>query len=229
MTSPPTLYRRSVLQANPTLSQAIIDLVNDCFAWSKDKEDGKWDNSIPRFDNVEEFYSMLGEDEAMGAIAVLFEEAVEDGMGSDNDSTSSGQTTPSSPTSTQTCKKPIACAATIPWRGGHLKEGAGSETGWEIKIVCVDASPMYQRCGLAVRLLAFLEEYLVGLERDALVREGVRGSGSVDLWILAAECQAGPYWRKRGYVDVRKMTEGPGVWSCREEFEIVVLKRRVEF
>ncbi|PZD37457.1 hypothetical protein A1F97_07588, partial [Pyrenophora tritici-repentis] len=137
--SPPTLYTRSALQANPTLSQAIVDLVNDCFAWSKDQEAGKWDNSIPRFDNVEELYNMLGEDEAMGAIAVMFEELGEDGMGSDNDSTDSGQTTSSSPTSTlstHTHKKPVACAANIPWRGGHLKEGADSETGWEIKIVC---------------------------------------------------------------------------------------------
>ena len=127
-------------------------------------------------------------------------------------------------------KKPIACAAAIPWRGGHLKEGAGTETGWEIKIVCVNPSPEYQRRGLAVQVLAFLEEYLVGIERDALFREGIRSAGGrgVDFWILAAECQAGPYWRRRGYAEVRRRTEGPGVWSCLREFEMLVLRRRVE-
>jgi len=230
-----TLHTRSTLESNPALSHAITHLVNDSFERSKEQDVGKWDNSIPRFDDVEGLYSLLGEEEEAeeetGVVAVMFEGDDE----SDDDSDERNSATPS-PTSSPTShiqpkvktKNPIACAAAIPWRGGYLKEGAGTETGWEIKIVCVHSAPRYQRRGLAVRLLAFLEEYLVGRERDALLREGVKG-GSVEFWILAAECQAGAYWRRRGYVDVRRRTEGPGVWSCRERFEMLVLRRRVEF
>lgn len=51
--------------------------------------------------------------------------------------------------------------------------------------------------------------------------------GKVTLWILAAECINGVYWRKRGFREVRRRTEGPGVWGCKTEFEMVVLKKEV--
>ena len=226
------LHTRSTLESNPALSHAITHLVNDSFARSKEQDEGKWDNSIPRFDNVEGLYSLLGgeadeeeEEEETGVVAVMFEG---DGEFDKSDERRNG-VNPWPSSSSQTTQSPIACAAAIPWRGGYGKEGADTETGWEMKIVSVRCAPRYQRRGLAVRLLAFLEEYLVGLERGARLREGDSQGGSVEFWILAAECQVGGYWRRRGYVDVRRTTEGPGVWSCRERFEMLVLKRRVEF
>lgn len=112
----------------------------------------------------------------------------------------------------------IACAAAIPWAGGWHKEGASTERGWEIKTVCVLDDARYRHKGLAVRLLRGLEEYL--LERE--------GEGKVTLWILAAECINGEYWRRRGYGEVRRRREGSGVWGCRGEFDMVVFRREVE-
>lgn len=67
------------------------------------------------------------------------------------------------------------------------------------------------------------------VERSKLHAEGVEGErGHVDLWILAAECINGMYWRKRGYEKVRIKWEGPGVWSCRMNFEMVVFRKRVQ-
>lgn len=89
--------------------------------------------------------------------------------------------------------------------------------------MCVHGDDKYLRKGLAVKLLGFLDDYLV--------RQAKAGGekGKVTLWILAAECINGVYWRKRGYKEVRRRTEGKGVWGCRTEFDMVVFKREVEF
>jgi hypothetical protein len=52
--------------------------------------------------------------------------------------------------------------------------------------------------------------------------------GVLTLWILAAECVVGDYWRKRGYQNVRTGIYS-GIWSCRTSFEMVVLKKEVEY
>jgi GNAT superfamily N-acetyltransferase len=93
----------------------------------------------------------------------------------------------------------------------------------------VDGDPKYHRRGLAVQLLNVLEDHLVANERVHLQGAGKQGEGVLTLWILAAECINGVYWRKRGYQEVRKKVEGPGVWSCKTSFEMVVLRKDVTF
>jgi hypothetical protein len=126
-------------------------------------------------------------------------------------------------------KRVVACAAAVAWNGGWMKEGAGTETGWEIKAISVDGDAKYLRHGLAAQLLDSLERHLIGEMRPQLRSEGVKGEGTLTLWILAAECITGVYWRKKGYREVRRRVEGPGVWSCRTSFEMVVLRKDVVF
>jgi GNAT superfamily N-acetyltransferase len=126
-------------------------------------------------------------------------------------------------------KKVVACAAAVPWKGGWMKEGADSESGWEIKIVCVDGDPQYHHRGLAVQLLGFLERYLVTAMKAKFREEGKQEHGTLTLWILAAECINGSYWRKKGYQEVRRKTEGVGVWSCKTSFEMVVFRKIITF
>ena len=147
-------------------------------------------------------------------------------------------------------RKIIACAAAVPWKGGWAKEGAETESGWEVKAVCVSGEEQYARRGLAVRVMGKLEEELVRRRREEVERSGTSrsngdgsgesgdgsgdgdrgdGKGKLVLWILAAECINGAYWRKRGYREVRRKTEGVGVWSCKTSFDMVVFRREVEF
>jgi GNAT superfamily N-acetyltransferase len=132
--------------------------------------------------------------------------------------------------------KVVACGATTPWTGGWAKEGAGKETGFEIKAIAVEADERYLRKGLAVQLMAALEGRLIEEMREQLQRcpaedakEKSGLKGSVVLWIMAAECIAGPYWRRRGYREIRRTTEGNGTWGCKTSFDLLVLRKDVVF
>ncbi|KAG9185798.1 hypothetical protein G6011_07129 [Alternaria panax] len=211
--STPTLFTPSELKANPTLSKFVTQLVNDAFHRSDEIDPVKWNNTTSRFSNEEALHTLLGHEGS--AIALIFDEAdiaknFEKAIGNEN-------------------RRVVACAAAVPWKGGWAKEGAGKESGWEMKIVSVDGDPKYHHRGLAVQLLKFLESCLVANERKVSQRAGKLGEGVLTLWILAAECINGEYWRKRGYQEVRKKVEGPGVWSCKTSFEMVVLRKDVTF
>jgi GNAT superfamily N-acetyltransferase len=213
--SPPTLFSPSELKSNTTLSKSITKLVNDAFHRSLQTDPVKWSNESSRFTDEEGLHLLLSG--AGSVIALIFDEVVntsaneKDTVGGEHD------------------RKIVACAAAVPWKGGWAKEGADTETGWEIKIVCVDGRPEYHHRGLAVQLLNFLEKYLVARERTRLRKEGKQGEGVLGLWILAAECLNGVYWRKRGFHEVRNKVEGPGVWSCKTSFDMVVLRKDVRF
>ena len=129
----------------------------------------------------------------------------------------------------------VACAAAVPWNGpfGVKVEGRQSEEeGWEIKVVCVDGAERYLKTGLADRLVAFYESYLTVRARESIrgsQRSGEVANGKVVLWFLVAESLNGAYWRKKGCVEVRRRTAEPGVWGCKHPFELLVLKRDVDF
>ncbi|KAI8931091.1 hypothetical protein NX059_012102 [Plenodomus lindquistii] len=227
--SSPMLFTSAELKANEELAIAIRDLCNEAFSRHKSIDTEKWDIESPRFPNMDMFHAMLTPE---SVFAVVFDE----NGSSERDAkirVKSGDSAPGSTTDAATRYrggKVIACAAAVPWKGGWSKEGAGTETGWEIKTVCVDAHPNYLHKGLAVRLLAALERYVMERERSRLhAKGGNNKEGHVDLWILTAECQNGVYWRKRGYEKVRSKIEGKGVWSCKTSFEMTVLRKHVVF
>lgn len=121
--------------------------------------------------------------------------------------------------------KVVACAAAVPWTGGWKQEGRDTETGFEIKAVAVDGSERYLRKGLAVNVMGALEGELVKQAKEA------KGSGEkreLHLWVLAAECINGEYWKRREYVEVRRSTEGDLTWGCQTSFELVVFRRVVD-
>jgi GNAT superfamily N-acetyltransferase len=215
--SDPNLYTPSDLKANKTLSTSITKLVNDAFYRSKESAPVKWSNATFRFPTEEALHVMLGDEGSV--MAVIFDKSVTYGNG--NGVEANGDIAAS--------KKVVACAAAVPWKGGWMKEGAGTESGWELKTVCVDGDPKYHHRGLAVKVIDFLEDWLVANTKAQLRREEKEGKGKLALWILAAECINGVYWRKKGYEEVRRKTEGVGVWSCKTSFEMIVLKKEVRF
>ncbi|KAF2249660.1 hypothetical protein BU26DRAFT_604003 [Trematosphaeria pertusa] len=224
----PILLSPTDLNANPKLTNHIAVLANAAFTRSQEADPEKWYLPSIRFPDTQSLLDMLG---PRGVMAVMLDEAHVEGEevpfveAVDGD----GQVRKG---------RLVACAAAVPWRGGWSKEGAQTEKGWEIKAVCVDGDARFLKRGLAVKLLGSLEECLVGKEREALRQSALDGAscgsgdgrrkGVLSLWILAAECINGAYWRKRGYEAVRKSVHS-GIWSCKTSFEMVVLRRDVEF
>jgi hypothetical protein len=201
------------------LTAQITGLTNDAFRRSKLPDPDKWDYERPRFPTHESYYEMLG-DETI--VAVIFDQNVAAKDGGRGNARECG---------TVTSGKVVACAAAVPWKGGWAKEGAGEEDGWEIKALAVDGDASYLRKGLAVQVIASLENRLIERTKSQVTAKLPEGTtnGSVTLWILAAECINGAYWRKRGYREIRRSREGEGVWGCKTSFDIVVFRKDVEF
>lgn len=201
--SAPVLYTPSDLKSNPALVTQITDLINDAFTRSKMPDPVKWRQGVRRrFPSDDLYFEMLGSD---GVAAVILDETTED-------------------------RKVVAVAAAVPWQGGWNKEGAGVEEGWEIKAVAVDGEAKYLKRGLAVQLYTFLEQHLASKTKKSGVSTTGRKLNRTDqltLWILAAECIAGAYWRKRGYTLVRKDIAEAPTWGCLTTFEMVVLRKDV--
>lgn len=203
--SQPTLCTISDLESDPSLVSQITDLINDAFSRSKKADPVKWrQGERRRFPTNDLYFEMLGTD---GIAAVIFD-------------------------TTEEKRKVVAVAAAVPWQGGWKKEGAGVEEGWEIKAVAVDGDARYLRQGLAVRLYTFLEQYLTLKSKQLGVSTTGRKFDCTDrltLWILAAECINGPYWRKRGYQLVRKDIAETPTWGVLTSFEMIVLRKDIPF
>ncbi|KAJ8116153.1 hypothetical protein OPT61_g2361 [Boeremia exigua] len=203
--SPPTLYTLPDLQSNPNLTTKITNLINTAFARSKKPDPIKWGkNPKTRFPTHASYFDMLGSE---GIVALLYDEDTAE-------------------------RKVVATAAAIPWQGGWKHEGAGDEEGWEIKAVAVDEDARYLRRGLAVQLYAFLEQCLVLKAKELGVSTTGQRFGQTDrltIWILAAECINGAYWRRKGYEVVRREAVEAPTWGVLTGFEMVVLRKDVEF
>lgn len=203
--SAPILYTRGDLELEAALVTKITNLINDAFIRSKISEPEKWGvNPRKRFTSNDMYYEMLGSE---GIVAVTFDEGARD-------------------------RRVVAVAAAVPWQGGWKKEGAGSEEGWEIKAVAVDGDPQYLHQGHAVQLYAFLERHLVisskSLGRSTTGRVFER-KDQLTLWILAAECINGRYWRRKGYELVRTDISEAPTWGVLTSFEMIVLRKDIAF
>ena len=145
--SPPKLFTPSELRSNPSLSKSITRLVNDAFHRSHAPDPVKWDNRGSRFDDEEGLHMLLSGPGSV--IALIFDDA---GSANSNENNT---------INVEEARKVVACASLVPWKGGWEKECASTETGWEIKIVCVDGDAKYHHRGLAIQLLDFLQQYLI--------------------------------------------------------------------
>jgi GNAT superfamily N-acetyltransferase len=226
--SAPVLARAADLKSDLELTAQIVDLINDAFKRSKQLDPEKWSSEKPRFPTPEAYLDLLVE---QAVVAMVFDR----GASHNNSNSLSVESKSQSATQDQraTSGAVVACAAAVPWRGGYMKEGASQEEGWEIKAVAVSGDPKYARKGLAVQTMASLEKYLVELSKSSLQanlsKESTLGKQCrLALWVLAAECINGAYWRKRGYSEVRRSTEGEGTWNCKTSFDLVVYRRVVE-
>jgi len=217
--SAPVLFLPQDLRSDTKLTSQITGLTNDAFRRCKLPDPDKWNYEAPRFRTNESYYEMLG-DETI--VAVIFDQNVAAEDSCPDNARECG---------TITSGKVVACAAAVPWKGGWAKEGVGEEDGWEIKALAVDGNASYLRKGLAVQVMASLENHLIERTRSQVKENLPEGTtnGSLTLWILAAECITGAYWRKRGYSEIRRSTEGEGVWGCKTSFDIVVYRKVVVF
>jgi GNAT superfamily N-acetyltransferase len=231
--SAPILLSPADLKSNPRLTSQIINLANEAFQLSKAHDPVKWSQGPGRrFPTRESYLAMLVEGTT---VAVIFDRDAkkEDIHDSFKDKHHVGPQCEDD----RLTGKVVACGATTPWTGGWAKEGAGKETGFEIKAIAVESDERYLHKGLAVQLMAALEQRLVEQARERLrgcsateeVKEKSGMQGTLVLWIIAADCIVGPYWRRRGYREVRRTTEGNGTWGCKTSFDLLVLRRDVVF
>ncbi|KAH7082858.1 hypothetical protein BKA63DRAFT_138953 [Paraphoma chrysanthemicola] len=234
--SAPILFHSTTLKSNRALTSQITALVNEAFMRSHAPHWEKWDLSRDRFPSEETYWDMLGD---KGIVALIFDRDDEKSTQELNGANMAGNDDENATGEFRDLNrrgKVIACAAALPWKGGWNKEGAGTEEGWEIKAVCVAGDEKYLRKGLAVQVMQVLEDELVK-NAKAQLRAVAKGEGSVEearrdsvaLWILAAECLNGAYWRKRGYEELRRSTEGNGTWACKTSFELVVFRKQVKY
>jgi hypothetical protein len=228
--SAPIIFAPSDLEADPALIYQITKLCNDAFRRSKEQDPEKW-SARPRFETPQKYEDML-DDESV--VAIIFDRGGNGNQAVNGDQQKEGATEGSSR------GKVVACAAAVPWKGGWAKEGASTEDGFEIKAICVDRDAKYLRRGLAIQLMDCLQNHLIQLANSRNRDHGencASGTGletdekraRLTLWILAAECINGVYWRKRGYREVRRTTEGAGTWGCQTSFDMVVLRKVVTY
>lgn len=203
--SAPTIYTRADLESDQGLVTQITRLINDAFTRSKKSDLVKWGaNPRVRFTDSHMYFDMLGSE---GVVAAIFDEDTAD-------------------------RRLVAVAGAIPWQGGWKNEGAGIEEGWEIKAVAVDGDAKYLRRGLAVQLYNALQEHLLLESKQSGISTTKRKFNQQDqltLWILAAECINGVYWRKKGFELVRKDVVEAPTWGVLTEFEMIVLRKDIPF
>ena len=221
------------LCANSKLTDQIAILCNAAFTRPKSLNPAKWEVPAIRFPDTQTLLDMVGKD---GIMAIILDESwvsgddedirVEVG-GGEGGEVKRG--------------KLVVTTTIVPWAGGQDKEGAGTEPGYEMKAVCVDGDARYLRKGLAIKVMDALENYIIEVERKQMRHKGDDADAKqpncamkdgnkrvLTLWILAAEDLVGSYWRKTGYENVRSAIYS-GIWGCRTSFELMVLKKEVEY
>lgn len=227
------LYTPAELRSDAGVSKQVISLINDAFGRSKLADPHKWDAERPRFPTIEEYYKMLDEN---SMVALVFDRDASLSIGI---SARDGNTDIARTKELGAQGKVVGCAAAVPWKGGWAKEGAGTEDGFEIKATCVDGNEKYIGKGLNLQMMEALTTELIqksksrGSSQACAPAPGNPGDNplraTLTLWILAADCINGVYWRKRGYREVRRKTEGQGTWGCKTEFDMIVLRKDVAF
>lgn len=214
--SNPVILARSNLTTNPALKTHLEDFISDAFLRSQLPWPERWDFTLRRFRPGTDLVDMLGGE---GLLCVIYDDNEE------------------GPKIEQGTGRVVACAAAIPWQGGWMKEGKGVEEGWEIKTVCVSGEERYAGKGLAIKVMSVLEENVI---RRELARTAASDAadhtvgdtktsetGAFTFWVLLADCINGPYWKKRGYKEVRRSTVGEGTWGCKTAFDMVTSRKVV--
>ncbi|KAF2261227.1 hypothetical protein CC78DRAFT_535833 [Lojkania enalia] len=202
------LYYAKDIRADPALATSLWELVNNGYRNPKSYDPKAWDPLPIRFATIQELYEMLGDD---GVFA-----AIHDG------------------------DKLIACASATPWHGdiswqSSMRRGKENdlviktpayfdpnEKGWELKAVVVLEG--YLKQGLATKCLTTLQNYL--LERE--MANGGDGDAKLRLWVHTVEFVNGPYWRRRGWKNIRVHRMPKTFWGCTTEFDLVVMAKDVD-
>jgi hypothetical protein len=117
----------------------------------------------------------------------------------------------------------IACAAVKKWIGGFKEYLVVGEEGWEV--VAVTTQVQWMRRGLAGRCVDALIEELIRQAREDEKRESGR---KLQVWIHAIEDLYGPYWKKKGWKEVRAYERPVGDWGSKLGYRLLVLLQEFE-
>jgi hypothetical protein len=123
----------------------------------------------------------------------------------------------------QNSATPIACAATKRWKHDLEGHNTGGEDGWEL--IMVTTRVAWMRCGFAGRCIDALIAEIIG---KACEDEKRIDDAKVKIWAHAVEDLNGPYWRKKGWVDVRSYDKPAGHWGSKFGYRLLVLLKELE-
>lgn len=189
----PRIHHSSAICNDSALERRIRDFVNEGYRYIAPKDASRWDpDDSDRLPTAESIAKELGE---QGFFAVLYDPS--------DDS------------------KPIACAATTPWKC-DLEGGSQGDQGWEIKMVTSGAG--WMRGGFAARCVNAVVAELVEQERA-----GQKGRSTVEpgqklmVWVQTVECVNGDYWKKKGWKEIRGYPKPAGHWGSKEGYRLLVL------
>jgi hypothetical protein len=191
--SRPRIHYCADIYADPTLEQRVRNFANEGYLFIAPKDASRWDpDDSPRLPTSESIRNELGD---RGFFAVLYDP---------NDDT-----------------KPIACAASTPWKC-DLEGGGRGDKGWEIKIVTSGAG--WMRGGNAGRCVKAIIDELVEQEQ----KKDSTTERKIKVWVQTVACVNGAYWTKKGWKEVRSYDKPKGHWGSKLGYQLLVLLQEFE-
>lgn len=195
----PRIHRVASIRNDPALERRIRDFVNEGYRYIAPKDASRWNpDDDDRLSTADSIAQELGE---YGFFAVIYDPK--------NDS------------------KPIACAATTPWKC-DLEGGGQGDRGWEIKLVTSAAE--WMRGGLAGRCInAVVAELLTQGHAGGTGRDEVECGQKLMVWVQTVECVNGEYWKKKGWKELRGYGMPVGHWGSKEGYRLLVMLQEFDF
>lgn len=182
------------LKESDALAADCITLINRAFRALKAAREDMWDCTRPRISPQEDLGALLGD----GSLAVVLLDRAP--------------------------AIPVAFAAATPDKLDFKSVDDSDKSllqDFEVRLVCVDPSPMYHQRGLAARAVSSLERN-VAAEAEATSH---KAQGRIQLHLLSAEELTGAYWKRRGWTLVKEVQAESGIWGSRKPFQMLTYSK----
>lgn len=182
------------LKESDALAADCITLINRAFRALKAAREDMWDCTRPRIPPQEDLGALLGD----GSLAVVLLDRAHAG--------------------------PVAFTAATPGKFDFIGVDDSDKSllqDFEVRLVCVDPSPMYHQRGLAARAVSSLERSIAA-EAEATLHEA---QGRIQLHLLSAEELTGGYWKRRGWTLVNEVQADSGIWGSRKPFQMLTYSK----
>lgn len=182
------------LRESRALAADCITLINRAFRALKAAREDMWDCTRPRIPPQEDLGALLGD----GSLAAVLLDRAH--------------------------ARPVAFAAATPGKLDFIGFDDSDKSllqDFEVRLVCVDPSPVYHQRGLAARAVSSLERSIAAQAEAAFHKV----QGRIQLHLLSAEELTGGYWKRRGWTLVNEVQAESGIWGSRKPFQMLTYSK----